>query len=103
VQYHLRASWKVDTEAVALKFTNVFSRSVLNSLVGMVDDTRTKTAPGDGHVQCFEREGSIQPSGDSITDYPPRKGIQDRCQIDKAGPDADVGDIGHLLLKLNYL
>jgi hypothetical protein len=44
---------------VALKFTDVFSRSVLNSLVGMVDDTRTQTAPGDGHVQCFERQRSI--------------------------------------------
>src|SRR3989338_9067801 len=60
----------------------------------MMDDTRTRAAPGDGHVKRCKRQGRIETSGDSISNSPPRKGIQDRRQIDKAGPDANIGDIG---------
>src|SRR4030042_2030502 len=60
----------------------------------MVNGARIRPAPGNGHVQRFKCQGRIEPGGDGITDYPPRKGVQDRRQIDEAGPDANIGDIG---------
>jgi len=60
----------------------------------MVNNTRIRPAPDNGHVQRFKCQGRIEPGGDGITDYPPRKGVQDRRQIDEAGPDANIGYIG---------
>ena len=69
----------------------------------MMDDTWPRLTYSHSHPEGFPGQRSIQSGRDSITNHPPRKGIQYRCQIDKAGLDTDVGDISqpHLVQAVN--
>ena len=80
---------------MALELVYVFNRSILHPLVRVMDDARARSPLGYGHSQCLQRQHSINPGGNSIANYPPRAGIEYRCQLDKASSNPDVGDIGN--------
>ena len=60
----------------------------------MMHAARRRIADLDGDLERRERELGAHLPADGVADDPARPGIQDHGQIDEAGGDAKVGDVG---------
>ena len=60
----------------------------------MVHATRRRMACRDGRLERSDAQPGIDRAADRITDHSPRPGIEDGSEIDEAGGDANISDIG---------
>lgn len=85
----------VDLGADLLPTGHIGHVGVLHPSVGMVDQARCGLTPGQRQLQGCERERRIEPAGKLPAHDTARVGVEQAGQIDKAGGQTDVGEIGN--------
>src|SRR5262249_8059 len=72
-----------DADAVLLKFCGVVARSILHTAIGMMHQSRLRSAMPQRHPQGFQRQSRFQAPPQCPAEPTPRTRIQQDCQITK--------------------
>jgi hypothetical protein len=81
-------------QAVVGKYAVIGLGSVLHAAIRVVDAAARWLSNLDRASQRGERKPRIDLPTDRIANHPARPGVQNHCQVDEAGADRDVRDIG---------
>ena len=84
-----------DAETMLMEDLHVVARCILNTPIGVMNDSCRGLALDKGHPECLQAQGCVDSLGKRISHHPAGKEIQQDGKIDKATQDADVGQIGH--------
>ena len=84
-----------DAEAVLMEDIHIVTRGILNTPIGVMNDSCRGFALDKGHPECLQAKGRVDSLGKGISHHPAGKEIQQDGKINKAAQDADVGQIGH--------
>ena len=60
----------------------------------MMDAALWRLPAGDRSPERRQREAGVDAAADGVADHAPRPSIENGRQIDEAGRDGDVGDVG---------
>ena len=67
---------------------------VLRASVGVVHAAQRRSTSTEGGLEGRQRQSGVDRTADRIADHPARPGIEDGGEIDEAGRDRDVGEVG---------
>jgi hypothetical protein len=71
--------------------------SALHTAIAVMDETvaPNRAALMQRLVQCVQHEAGVSRAGGAPADDAPRKGVDDKGDIDEAGPGRDKGEVGY--------
>ena len=81
-------------QPMASKELTIRSRGVLRSAIGMMDTARRRLPPSDCRPQRCHRQARVDRAADRIADDTAGPSIEDHGNVDEAGKDRDVSQIG---------
>ena len=79
---------------MSCEFGAVVLGSILRAAIGMMDAALGRLPALDSRPERRQRQAGIDASTDGIADHASRPGIENGGQIDEAGRDGDVSDVG---------
>ena len=80
-------------EAVMKKRVHVVVGRILDTPIGVINDSCRGIALSKGHPKGLHAQGRVDVARKRLPDVPAGKQVQDDRQVYGAAPDADVGDI----------